>query len=913
MPGLPQLPTPLAEQARAVAETHELGVEPDQLRVFAVSEFAERVARQQPDWLSQSLADARFETAPRRADIDTECHLALASVDDMPGLQRELRRLRNRYQLWAIWRHVMGWAPLEETTFTVSSLAEVVLEQALEHVGAWEEEARGVPRSADGARQRLVVFALGKLGAGELNLSSDIDLIFAYPQAGQVSERLTNQQFFVRVGQRLIEALDPVTEDGFVFRVDMRLRPYGDSGPLVAHFSAIETYYETQGRDWERYALIKARAVAGDIHEGAALISELRPFVYRRYLDFGMVQALRDMKARLRAERHQPEDIKLGPGGIRDAEFCVQAYQLIWGGREPALQERNFMTVVGRLRELDRFSPAEAQVLADGYRFLRDLEHSIQAIDDRQTQTLPARETNQQRVALMAGFTEFSTLVEQLDVHRRDIAAVFDALIAPVAHATDAETDDAWNAPEDLEQLAELGFRDPEAASALLGDLSDACERQSVGSESRKRLDALMPVLLRGVTATVDPDRALERVVPILRAILRRSAYVVLLAENPSVLSHLIDLALQSRWFAGELARRPAFFDDLLEDRLLNELPARTELELELRARLDAVADGDHERAMDVLREFKEQHVFLVGLAELRGTLPLMRVSDYLTFLAEAILEAALDLAWRETSIRHPDYADRRPFIVVGYGKLGGLELGPGSDLDLVFIHELPPEASPFLHRLVRRLLHVITVPTYVGALYEIDTRLRPSGNDGTMVSSIEAFAAYQRDRAWVWEHQALVRARPVAGDPALASRFSTLRRELLAADRDLDELKGAVVSMRDRMLAHHSADEDLKRGVGGIVDIEFMVQYLVLAHSKTHPGLSEFTDNVRILEAAERLALLPVGVCIGLRDAYLALRAEWHRTVLDAPDVERSQAVLNTHRDLVRSAWQTLFGRFET
>ncbi len=420
-----------------------------------------------------------------------------------------------------------------------------------------------------------------------------------------------------------------------------------------------------------------------------------------------------------------------------------------------------------------------------------------------------------------------------------------------------------------------------------------------------------MPRLLEALRQVERPDLALARVVPVLKAVMRRSAYLALLQENPATLAHFLKLACESRWLAEQLARHPAFFDALLDQRHLGALPDRGALSAELHAQMARAEPQGQERMLDALREFKEHHVFNVALAEVRGTLPLMNASDYLTYLAEAVLEEALDLAWGDNVRRLPEFAEAsrpRAFAIIGYGKLGGIELGPDSDLDLVFLHDLPASANPFLHRLVRRLLHIITVPTYLGALYEVDMRLRPSGRAGTMVSSLESFRDYQLNEAWVWEHQALVRARGVAGDAALLARFEEVRREILCLPRDPQRLAEEVSTMRRRMAEHHQ-EEGVKRGTGGIVDIEFMVQYLVLAHAHAHPELAVHSDNMRILETAEDRRLLPASVARGLREAYLALRAEWHRGVLDLPDNDRAAGVLASHRDRVAGAWQQIFG----
>jgi [glutamine synthetase] adenylyltransferase / [glutamine synthetase]-adenylyl-L-tyrosine phosphorylase len=877
--------------------------------VFALSEFALHTALAQHEWWRTAHQAGAFARPLTAADIRAMTDEALAGVEAMPALQAALRRLRNRCQLWIVWRHLAARAALEETTAILSDLADILIDRALDKVHAWTAVREGNPvGSESGVPQRLVVLALGKLGARELNLSSDVDLIFAFPESGTTDRGRTNQQFFVRLGQQLIQALDQITPDGFAFRVDMRLRPFGASGPLAMSFPAMEDYFLSQGRDWERYAFIKARACAGDVEAGAALLKDLRPFVYRRYLDFGAIDALRDMKSRIQAERHDVANLKLGPGGIRDVEFTVQVQQLIWGGRQRELQQTALLAVLPELERLGHLAPAAVADLRAGYRFLRDAEHSLQAEADRQTQTLPAADVSQLRLARSLGFADYAGFTASLDAHRARIAAVFATVVGSEA-PSDSPGLAIWVEPERPDALAAFGFRDPDGAQAVLTDLIAARDRSSVGAEGRQRLDRLMPGLLDALRRLDEPDLALARVAPVLKAIMRRSAYLALLYENPVTLAHFLDLAVKSRWLAEEVTRHPAFFDALLDQRQLRALPSRAQLATELADRIAAAEPDGAERVLDALREFKEFHVFNVALAEVRGTLPLMNASDYLTFLAEAVLERSLDLAWRENVGKFDAFPWPQPFIIVGYGKLGGIELGPGSDLDLVFIHDLPGESAQFLHRLVRRLLHVITVPTYIGTLYEVDMRLRPSGNAGTMVSSLESFRDYQRGEAWTWEHQALVRARAIVGDPVLIERFEAVRREILCLPRDPAQLREDVLKMRARMAGQAPSAGDLKRSSGGMVDIEFMVQYLVLAHAHAHPEMAAWSDNVRILETAGRLGLVSFETAESLRAAYLALRAEWHRSVLDLPDTERAAQVLESHRDQVQVTWRALFG----
>ncbi|MCZ6853346.1 MAG: bifunctional [glutamate--ammonia ligase]-adenylyl-L-tyrosine phosphorylase/[glutamate--ammonia-ligase] adenylyltransferase [Gammaproteobacteria bacterium] len=906
-----ELPAALAEKGQRALTRFSFHLPTEAARVFALSDFAVHAAEVQVRWLQAALAEHGFDRPARLEEISQAIHEALREAGDMVALQRALRVQRSRFQLWVVWRHLNKLASLEETTAVLSKLADVCIHGALQKLHGWSVEDMGEPRGAvSGEPQQMVVLALGKLGASELNLSSDVDLIFTYPETGQTTGGKTNQQFFVRLGQQLIQALEVVTEDGFAFRVDMRLRPFGASGPLVMHFSAMEDYFTTQGRDWERYAFIKARACAGNVDAGVALLKELKPFVYRRYLDFGAILALREMRDRRGVATEDRSDIKLGSGGIRDVEFSVQVQQLVWGGRQPELQERALIAVLPRLVELGHINSASAEVLAAGYRFLRDAEHSLQAESDRQTHKVPSGEVSRSRLAFCMGYSDYSGFQHALDEHRSGIEAVFAELVGERSADPDTPGSSAhslWMDFSDDKTLADFGFCDPETTRSLLQSLSTARDRPSVDAQGRARLDRLMPLLLDQVGLMADPDLALSRVVGVLKAVLRRSAYLVLLQENAATLAHFVGLVSKSYWLSEQLARYPVFFDVLLDD--LDRLPDTAELADELRGQLDAAKPEGFERVLDALREFKEHHVFNVATAQVRGTLSLMNVSDYLTFLAEAVLVEAMRLAWEEQALRSPEFVESRPFIIVGYGKLGGIELGPGSDLDLVFVHDLPGQAQQFLHRLVRRLLNIITVPTYLGALYEIDMRLRPSGNAGTMVSSLDAFRDYQLNQAWTWEHQALVRARVVAGDGPLGERFREVRREVLCLRRDHDELKREVLKMRQRMMSLGNQGDDLKRSSGGIVDIEFMVQYLVLAWANEHPEMADFSDNVRILETAECLGLLSVERATHLREAYLALRAEWHRTELDLPDSERTAEVFARYGPEIMAAWLELFG----
>jgi len=890
-----------------------LAAEPDDMRelarTFALSEFVETVALADPGAFVAFLEARTYRHAPPGDSVGHR----LGDIEDVDGLKKLLRRLRNAAMLHIIWRDLNGRSDLAETTRSLTRLADRLIDAAVSKLHEWAVATDGEPIGHDSSEpQQLVVIALGKLGAGELNLSSDVDLILAYPEQGETrTGARTNQQFFLRLGQKLINVLDTITVDGFVFRVDMRLRPYGDSGALVLHFDAIERYYEEQGRDWERYAWIRARACAGDLAAGRRLIDDLKPFVFRRYLDFGAIQSLREMKSRIDTERSRSamrDDVKLGPGGIREVEFVAQMHQLIWAGRQPALQCTGVVETLHALASHKLMARAQADRLATAYRFLRNVEHRLQAIRDEQTQLLPEAPLDQARVATGMGFADFVQFGIALAEQRAIVARAFESVI----QAGDTDAIDPWQPAwlgGDLQalavELAAAGFGSAEDVVTLVQRLCTTRDRPWVGSEGRARLDALIPKLLREAQASARPDLTLARLVPLLEATVRRSAYYVLLLENPAALRLLVEICGASRWLADELSRHPMLLDELLDPALLYTIPDIDALRTELRARLAAVERGGEEAELDVLRAFKETHQFRVAACEVRGILPLMNVSDYLTFLAEVILQEALQLAWKRTA--ETIEAPPPSFAIIGFGKLGGLELGPGSDLDIVFLHDVDAQYNRFLHRMVRRLLHILTARTHTGALYDVDTRLRPSGQAGTMVSSLAAFEQYQRNDAWVWEHQALVRARPVAGDRAVSVVFERIRRAILCRARDRTDLRRAIVDMRRRVGESASASVDLKRDAGGIVDIEFMVQYLVLAAASEHPSLADWTDNVRILETAANVGLLEGETAAALKDAYLALRAERHREALDIPDDGRAREVLERNVTLIRRQWARL------
>jgi glutamate-ammonia-ligase adenylyltransferase len=927
-------------------------------RVTAASDFVIEQSVRDPLMLLALVQSGELDRPYAPGELCAQIAAAVNAAQTEDELGRALRRQRTRHQVRIIWRDLTRQADLVQTCRDLSDMADASIDRAYQWLYARHCEQFGVPTGRrSGEPQQMVILGMGKLGAVELNLSSDIDLIFAYPEGGEtvgVKRSLDNQEFFIRLGQRLIKALDPMTVDGFVFRVDMRLRPYGSSGALVLSFNALEQYYQDQGRDWERYAMIKSRVVAGDQVSGAQLQEMLRPFVYRRYLDFSAIEALRTMKQLIQQEvrrKGMADNIKLGSGGIREVEFIAQAFQLIHGGRDLSLQQRPLLKVLGTLEGQGYLPPAVVSELREGYEFLRYTEHAIQAIADRQTQMLPDGAQDQARIAFMLGFDDWAAFHERLMYWRGRIAWHFGQVIADPDEDAGAESEvvvggewlPLWEEAQDEEaacrQLQEGGFSDAGKALKALAALRGSPQLRAMQRLGRERLDAFIPRLLAQAVEHSNPDLVLERVLPLVEAVARRSAYLVLLTENPGALRRLLTLCAASPWIAEQITRFPLLLDELLNEGRLFKPPLAPELAAELRERLTRIPEDDLEQQMEALRHFKLAHRLRVAASEIAGHLPLMKVSDYLTWLAEAILEQVLALAWRQTvakygtPLRNDGTLCDPGFIIVGYGKVGGLELGHGSDLDLVFIHDGDPQAetdgpksidgAQFFTRLGQRIIHLLTAQTNSGQLYEVDMRLRPSGASGLLVSSLGAFARYQENEAWTWEHQALVRARVLVGSQDVGQAFEQVRAAILGKARDLATLRQEVSEMRAKMRDNlgskstaagtaanafeATAPFDLKQDAGGIVDIEFMVQYAALAWSETHPPLLRWTDNIRILEELEHEGLMPVEDASLLREAYKAYRSAAHRQALQKdPGVIPGDQFVDERRQVMR-IWRDL------
>ena len=951
------LPAPLAAIARerlealapSGATTAAAALPGDAERVLACSDFVFSSCARDPsmfaDLVSSGDLEARYPTSaagPRdRPSLHERADEVARAAESIEALMADLRRLRRREMVRIAWRDVGGLADFEESVGDTSALADAIIAASLDRLHEWQCADLGTPIGDGGEPQQLIVLALGKLGASELNFSSDIDLIFTFPENGQTEggrRSVDNDRYFLQLARKLMKVLGEPTAEGFVYRVDMRLRPFGTQGPLVLSFDALEEYYQTHGRDWERYALIRARAVSGDLVLAAELLERLRPFVYRRYIDFGTLQSLRSLKAVMEQEvarKGMEHSLKHGPGGIREVEFTAQAFQMVRGGRTPALRYRRLLTVLARLGELELLPTHAVQSLSAAYRFLRTAEHRLQQIADRQEHMLPLDEDGRARIAAGMGYASWEAFTERLDHHRRnvdeqfaqvfgeerptDAAAGADPLGTLLAPSTDDATGEAL--------LEDAGFPAAREAWSIIARYRDTIALKMPEPLGHDRLARLMPDLLRAVATQRNPTATLERVMAVVESVTKRSVYLALLAERSIALSQFVQLCAASPWIAQHLGRHPILFDELLDPRTLYEPLPPDELDEDIAARLTALDDPDREHEMDCLRQSKQANVLRVAAADVSRRIPLMVVSDHLTWIAEAILRAALALAWRDITVRHgrpatmPADAGFAPYAVIAYGKLGGIELGYGSDLDLVFVHDDDPNAmttgprpidlATFYARLTQRLIHMLTSMTPQGALYEVDPRLRPDGSKGVLVNTLGGLGEYLRDKAWTWEHQALVRARAVAGDPELAERFAELRRSILLRDRDGDALRDEVRSMRERMrseLGSHRSDRfDLKQDPGGVADIEFMVQYGTLRWASKLGDHLRFTDNIRLLEGFGLAGLMPEADVTLLSDAFRAIRGRIHELSLQDAEGVVGIEEFAEHRQAVIDLWNRL------
>jgi len=834
--------------------------------------------------------------------------LAAQAINDEAELKRALRLLKKHVVLRLMVRDLSGLGDLSEVMDSISQFAELAVQEALRHLSQWQQASYGTPLGAESKQpQELIVVAMGKLGGHELNVSSDIDLIYVYSEDGNAG-KLSNHEYFTKLVQKLTQTISELTADGYVFRVDLRLRPYGDSGPVVSSFAMLEEYLLTQGREWERYAWIKARALSGD---AAGLQQLSNPFVYRRYLDYGAIASMRDLHAQIRREvarRALADNIKLGPGGIREIEFIAQVFQLIRGGKDAGLQSRPTRATLDAIATRNLLPPESVAQLQRAYALLRNLEHRLQYLEDAQTQALPESDSDRALIAQAMGAADWVTFKTTLDAVRQLVDLQFGKIFSteeqPLNHAS------PWfNDEEAINVLVQLGYVDPAAAAAQLQSFKHSQRYRSLPASSQARLDLLMPRIIESAPQHGQANETLSRMIALIESISRRESYLALLAEYPDTLTHVARVCGASNWAAQYLTQHPILLDELLDTRDL--LQQRDWPQLAQRLRQALVDFPDPERQMDTLRHFKHAQTFHLLAQDLEGVLPLEKLSDELSALAECVLAEVLRLAWISLSRKH---CETPHFSIIGYGKLGGKELGYASDLDIVFLYDDPhPDAPETYARLAQRLNSWLSTLTPAGILYETDLRLRPEGASGLMVSSIAAFAQYQHETAWVWEHQALTRARFVAGDATIGAAFERIRHDIICRARDNATLRQEILSMRKKMHDAHRNNTslfDLKHDAGGIIDVEFLVQYLVLAYAHQYPTLADNIGNLALLGRAAEVGLIAPQMTQTAREAYREFRMLQHRQRLQGNDTARvAPETVAQQTANVKTLWKVLFG----
>lgn len=938
------------QKQQAAGHSDDPGVDLGLLgKIWGCSEFAANNMVRYPELWFELLESGLLD---RSIDLDDysrllQQRLAQISILNDAELMRHLRLFRQQHMLRIAWRDLAQQSETAETLRNLTELAEASVDQTLELLYQDQCQQLGTPCNHEGQPQRMVVLGMGKMGGNELNYSSDIDLIFCFPEEGETrgGRTMAASQFFIRLGQRLIRVLNDVTAEGFVFRVDMRLRPYGDSGPLVMSHDAMEQYYQTQGRDWERYAMIKARVIGGDRQEGQAIMEMLRPFIYRRYLDFGAFASIRDMKALIDTEIRRKgnlNNIKLGRGGIREIEFVGQTFQLIRGGGEPELRIRGIVDVLRLLAKKRYLSQEEVTQLLESYDFLRRLENRLQMYADAQTHLLPSDPGQQASMALAMGYDDWSSLLADCDAHRKSVHRSFVQLLhedeedEPSAD-TGGDFRQVWLLATEIEdgasRLEQLGMAEADEVMRQLQLFQQSAALRSITITGRQRLDTLMPALLSLLAGEARPAIVLQRLMSLIQSILKRSVYLSLLNEYPAALRQLVELCAASPWIAHLLSRYPVLLDELLDSRSLYQVRSREELAGELESLLAQVGD-DEEQQLERLRKFRQTQVLRIAAMDIAGVQDVFDVSDQLTLIAEVLLEKVMALAWDWMIAKHGrpvcEVEGKRQYPsmgIVAYGKMGGEELGYGSDLDLVFLHNSqgekqqsdggrPLENASYFARLAQRIIHLLSVQTANGRLYEIDMRLRPDGNAGMLVSSLQAYEIYQREKAWTWEHQALVRARIVCADTHLEEEFGRIRRAILTLPRDRLSLATEVVEMRRKMrdaLGSKPGSQGfhLKQDEGGLVDIEFIAQYGVLLYAREFSDLTTSTATRVIIGQLAECRMLTQQQAEQLIQAYRQYRIYSHQLALQEQSSQIDENPVEKLREVVKVIWSEVLSKY--
>ncbi len=885
-------------------------------RMVECSSFAVRLFTKDAQLLDDLLQNHR------QAYVVAEMQqfLIAAKISDENGLKKILRQLRQRVILRIIYRDLNGLANLDEVVKTTTNLAEIALNAAINFYQTWLLAMHGMPRSIAGEPQDFIVIGMGKLGGSELNVSSDIDLIFAYEQEGETNgnEVISNQDFFTKLAKLVISALDETTEDGFVFRVDMRLRPFGSEGVLVSNLDALEDYYQNNGREWERYAWIKGRAInyENSASLGANIHALLRPFIFRKYLDFNALNSMRDLKLQIHRDvmqKGQQDNIKLGRGGIREIEFIAQVFQLIRGGQDISLQIKPTLEVLKLLKIKGLLDEKTVDELTAAYIFLRNLEHRLMYVEDQQTQDLPKTDEAKARIASAMHFENWDVFLAELNVHKKIVAQHFDATFNDKTLHQNEQENAVWQGAIEkdaaLKALLNNGYSDAAETLSRLQMLRASNRYQQLPELSRQRFDALMPLVIRQSALESNADVALLRTIILLENICRRASYLALLAEFPEALHLVIKLCAASPWLAQYLTAHPILLDELLDTRTLYAVPDFAKMRAELSEKMAELL-GDAEAQMDAMRHFKHAAIMRFASQDVAERLKLETLSDYLSALADTILEVSLQVIWQSLKFKH---CERPQFAVIGYGKLGGKELGYMSDLDIIFLYQDEHEnAAENYARFAQRISSWFNSATNAGLLYETDLQLRPDGNSGLLVSSVAAFRDYQLHKAWVWEHQAITRARFVAGDASIGEVFDKIRIEVITQIRDTEKLKTEVLAMREKMRAAQifiAGMFDIKHSIGGIIDVEFLVQYLVLVHSKQHPKLTGNIGNIGLLKLLSKLKIIDQNLAEKVVFAYRDFRRMQHVLKLQgALHMRVDVAMVSEHASAVKALWNQVF-----
>jgi len=916
---------------------HEAMFNSSYSKIFKVSPFILDKVTHHPEFLNILINHGYLFEVNSTYRYKSEICALLSCINNDVDLYKSLRLYRNREMVRIAWRDIAGWAEIEDTMLELTFLAEAFICETLDYLFANFSAERGCPLTDSGDIQRLVVLGMGKLGAWELNFSSDIDLIFFYEQDGNLGGKKSTSyfEFYTKLVQSFIKTLDTVTEHGFVFRIDTRLRPFGESGPLVMNYDGLENYYQGQAREWERYAMVKARVISGDTDSSERLQEILSHFTYRRYLDYRAIGELRQLKKKINYElqsKDKTNNIKLGFGGIREIEFIGQVFQLIRGGQDKTLRERRILSVLNIIAEL-HFLPVEVILkLKDAYRFLRLVENRLQQYGDKQTHDLPSSDMQKGILAYGLGYSDYPSFLEKLDFLRIFVHSIFDQVFESKNPTSDEFIEAEW-LDMDIsilkQKLISLGYNAPESIIKLIVEFRQSYSIRQLSVRGNNELNHLITIITNSIVHYENPDIIIGRLFDLFKSISGRNVYFTLLKENPLALTQLIKLSSKSSWIIRLISSYPLLLDELLDSRILcSELTIQS-LKLELDYYMNQINPNDLDELLGALCHFKNANMLRIASADLSGIISINTVSYYLSILAETIINCVLYHAWCCISIRHGTPPNTPPdkikgFGIITYGKLGGLELSYASDLDLVFLYggvndttlttgEKPIPCAQFFAKVVKRMVVILTTHVHSGTLYEIDLRLRPSGNSGLLVSSLEAYKTYQMENSWTWEQQALVRARFIAGDPIIGEQFHNIRQLSLCRKRDLKVLQSEVLDMRRKMRVNLEIENpgyfDLKQAIGCIADIEFIVQFAVLAHSSEHNELTQWTDVLRLLRCLQAINFFSLAETEQLNDAYCQFREQSHRAALLQQSATVPDDQFVAIRAMVSSIWHDKIG----